>query len=96
MKAKSNFAVLLLVFLSSCMAHSHIVGQGPLGSVEIEQKQYYMFFGLIELNEVDTKKMARPHTNYEITTCFTMSDIFLAAPFLVPFTIIRRTVSVRK
>ena len=52
-----------------------------------------MFFGLLDLNEVDTQRLAGDLTSYRITTRWSFTDILLT-PLLLPLTVTSRTVTV--
>ncbi len=95
-KCKHLRAALLLAVLpaTGCVAHSHTVGLGAVGAGETVERQYYMFFGLVGLNTVDTQRMAPDLTSYTVETRFGFVDL-LWSPFLLPFTMTSRTVVVR-
>ncbi len=92
---KAVITMILACFLWSCMIHRHTVHSGALGNTEVRKGQWYLFYGLLPLNNVDTRKMAKPHTSYEITTEITFTDILVSA-ILSPLTIMRTSVIVRK
>lgn len=85
--------LVLLVCPSACLVHEHRVGLGPVGVGEAAARQYYLFFGLVRLNNVDAQRLAVGKTSFSVRTGFTFVDILLA-PFLAPFTITTRTVAV--
>lgn len=87
-------ALSALFATTSCMSHTHRVGLGPTGLGETSARQYYILFGLIEANEVNVQRMAADLTSYSIETGYSFVDMLLA-PFLLPFTITTRTVTVR-
>ncbi len=71
MKKIKFFAMVLLVssiFLTSCDSINHIVGTGAKGSTSEQAKQWYILFGLVPLNSVDSKAMAGGATDYTINT----------------------------
>ena len=80
--------------LAGCASHTHVVGLGPTGTGETSARQFYIFFGLIALNEVDTQRMAPELTSYEVRTRIAFVDLLLA-PLLLPLTATSRTVTVR-
>lgn len=88
--------VLLLCWLNgaSCCSHEHIVGLGPTGSGEFTERQYYLFFGLLPLQEVNTQNLAQNLTSYSVETRFSLMDLLLF-PVLLPLTGASRTVTVR-
>lgn len=85
---------LAAVLASSCVSHSHTVGLGATGTAESSVRQYYLLFGLVSLNSVDTQRMAPDLTSYSIETSFGIVDL-LWAPFLAVLTMTTRTVVVR-
>lgn len=85
----------MLSLLGGCVAHEHRVGLGPTGIGSEQDRQYYLFFGLVRLNEVDARRMADNLTSYSIATKFGLLDL-LMAPLLLPLTITSRTVTVTK
>ena len=56
------------LFLIGCSTHIHTVGTGPQTGVKNTARQYYLLYGLIPLNSVDTDGMAGSVANYEIQT----------------------------
>jgi PBP1b-binding outer membrane lipoprotein LpoB len=97
MKAKKSFlAIILLVFLlSSCMTLTHVVGNGGSSGVATEQKQWYALWGLVPINQVDSKAMAGGATNYTIKSQVKFLDYVISA-FTSIVTINLQTVSVTK
>jgi hypothetical protein len=97
MKSKKTFlGILLLVFLlSSCMTMTHIVGTGGSSGVSSEKKQWYALWGLVPINEVDSKALAEGATNYTITTQSKFVDCVISA-FTSAVSVNVQTVSVRK
>ena len=91
-------AVLLIVgilFVIGCAAHVHKVGNGAQGSDITEARQWYVLWGLVPINDVDTNTMAAGVTDYEITTQYTALDAIISA-VLSEISISCRTVTVRK
>lgn len=82
------------LFFSGCVTHQHTVGLGPTGTNETSVRQYYIFFGLMQLNEVNVQRMSSDLTSYSIDTRFSFTDL-LFSPVLLPFTVTSRTVTVR-
>ena len=93
-------AVVLIIIVSSlfligCSTHIHTVGSGPqTGQVETA-RQWYILFGLIPLNTVDTGSMAGGAANYEIKTSQEALDIIIGIPAAY-ITVKSRTVTVTK
>ena len=85
---------LVALLAPGCMVHSHSIGLGATGAGEQVARQYYCFFGLVRINEVDAQRLAPELTSYSVETKFGLVD-FLLAPLLLPLTGTSRTVVVR-
>ena len=82
--------------LSACHVHVHRIGLGPAQNVVVsEKRQFYMFFGLFELHDMDTGEVTADITSYEIRTEKSFTD-WLLMPFLLPLTVTSRTVTVTR
>ena len=57
-----------ILLLSACSTHSHVVGDGPQTGVTETARQYYVLFGLVPLNKVDTNSMIGGATDYKLET----------------------------
>lgn len=79
---------------SACVSHQHTVGLGPTGTGMTQQRQYYALFGLWQINEVDSQRLAADLTSYSVDSRFSFVDLLLQ-PLLLPFTLTSRTVTVR-
>jgi len=88
-------AILFLVIIVGCSAHIHTIGKGAQGNDEIENRQWYILFGLVPLNEVDTKEMSGGAENYEIKTEQSALDIVMNI-FTGMISVYSRTVTVTK
>lgn len=77
-----------------CMAHKHVVGLGPTGLGEVSKRQWYFFFGLVNLTEVNVQNMAGNLTGYTVETEQSFTDLLLL-PLLLPLTVSTRTVTVK-
>jgi len=86
---------LLVLFLTSCMSLTHVVGTGASSSVATEKKQWYALWGLVPINEVDSKAMAGGASNYTIKSKVKFVDYVISA-FTSAVTINVQTVSVLK
>jgi hypothetical protein len=95
----SKFSAVLLIvgilFVIGCAAHVHQVGKGAQGNETMEARQWYVLWGLVPINEVDTNIMAGQTTDYEITTTITPLD-FIINVFTGIVTVYSRTVTVQK
>ena len=86
-------ACMLLVI--GCATHVHKVGNGAQGNDTTEARQWYILWGLVPINEVDTNAMAGGASDYEITTSATVIDILIGA-VAGSVTVSTRSVSVRQ
>ncbi len=79
----------------ACYTLNHTVGSGAKSGVETEKRQWYILFGLVPLNEFDSKELAGGATDYKVQTEWTPIDILInLVTGLV--TISSRTVTVTK
>ena len=75
--------IISMLFIS-CATHLHHVGHGPQTGTKVTSRQYYLLYGLVPLNSVDTNEMAGIDskgnfiTDYEIKTQTGPIDIALA------------------
>ena len=83
---------LALVLLTACQVHSHRIGGGATGSGEESARQFYILFGWLPLNDVDTQRMTADLSSYEIRTEFSAIDLLLTPLLLL--TVTSRTVTV--
>ena len=69
-----------MIFIG-CAAHIHTVGYGPQTGVKATARQYYLLWGIVPLNTVDTNEMVGTDINgnqienYEINTQYGALDI---------------------
>jgi len=88
-------AVFLTVALGGCFTQKHTIGNGGTGQTSVSQKQWFLLFGLIPLNDVDGGKMASGATDYTIQTQMSFVD-FLISIVTQYVTIQPRTCTVTK
>ena len=75
--------IVSMLFIS-CATHLHNIGYGPQTGIKVTSRQFYLFYGLVPLNSVDTNEMAGIDlsgnyiTDYEIQTQTGPIDILLA------------------
>lgn len=86
--------ILLVVFIG-CSTHNHVVGNGSQDGSSVSTKQWYILWGLVPLNDVDTKAMAEGSSDYEIKTQSSFIDIIIGI-FTGIVTISPRSVTVTK
>ncbi|MDE0638791.1 MAG: hypothetical protein OXI43_23365 [Candidatus Poribacteria bacterium] len=88
-----------VLFIVGCAAHVHNIGDGPprpsRPQEEIVERQWYLLWGLVPINEIDTNDIAGDATDYQIVTSMTVVD-WLVAVVLSPASIYSRTVVVKK
>ena len=76
-KAVVMIMIVSSLFLIGCSTHIHTVGTGPQTGVSNTARQYYLLYGLIPLNSVDTGAMAGGAANYEIQTQVGPMDVVI-------------------
>ena len=88
-KVKVNSVVALFalgIILTSCNATMHTVGTGgkgdckSVGQYDAKKKQWYLFWGLLPLNKVDSKDLAGGAQNYTVRTTTSFGDGLIAIP----------------
>lgn len=94
-KTISLLLVIALLALAGCSAHIHKVGDGPQNNEMQQQRQWYILWGLVPLNEVNTNAMAGDATDYEIRTETAPLDVIMNI-FTMYVTVNSRTVTVTK
>ena len=73
----SLLSFVLLSGVNGCFTAQHRVGAGAQGSATIEERQWYAIWGLIPINRVDSQRMARGATDYDVTTEMNVLDIII-------------------
>ena len=76
-KAVVMIMIVSSLFLIGCSTHFHTVGTGPQTGVSNTARQFYLLYGLIPLNSVDTGAMAEGAANYEIQTQVGPMDVVI-------------------
>ena len=92
-KLSAVVMILLALFVVGCSTHTHMVGAGPQTGEEITARQWYILWGLVPLNEVDTAEMAGGAADYMIETQTTPLDVIIGIPAAY-VTVSSRTVTV--
>jgi hypothetical protein len=85
----------LSLALSSCYTLTHTVGDGARGGQVTAQKQWYALWGLVPINNVDSKAMAGGAENYTIKSEVTFID-YVITFFSSVVTVTVQTVEVQK
>ena len=105
----ARLALLLLLLcvppgLTSCHVTTFSVGMGSNCVHQETMQQYYLFFGLIRLNEVDIQRVVGDLTSYDVEVGFSYHDgvwtwaslgDFAVSLVLLPFTVTRQAVTVK-
>jgi hypothetical protein len=78
-----------------CSTHVHTVGAGPQSGQVSSARQWYILWGLVPLNTVDTNAMIGGASDYEIKTSTAPLDILIGIPAGY-ITVKSRTVTVAK
>ncbi|MFP4460563.1 MAG: Bor/Iss family lipoprotein [Candidatus Zixiibacteriota bacterium] len=88
------FSLLLVMLLfAGCYSHTHIVGRGAQSNQIMQARQWYILFGIVPLNFVDSQAMASGTSDYTIHTASTPPDFFINI-FTSIITVQSRTVTV--
>jgi hypothetical protein len=96
MKLAKVFApLLILALLASCTAHVHKIGAGSQKGDVVKKKQWYVLFGLVPLNNVDSAVLAGDAKDYQIKTVYNVDDVLISF-FTSYVTISCRSVEVTK
>ena len=94
-KLSAAFLIVAMLCVIGCTTHIHTVGKGPQGYEVEQERQWYVLWGLVPMNKIDTREMAGDATDYEIVTSETPLDVIInLVTGLV--TISTRSVTVRK
>lgn len=87
--------VVFMVMLVGCSAHTHIVGDGAQGMQQQEARQWYILWGLVPINDVNTQMLAGNADDYTIHTETSFLD-FVINIFTQWVTVTSRTVTVTR
>ena len=93
--------IISMLFIS-CATHLHTVGHGPQAGVKATARQYYLLWGLVPINTIDTNEMAgldingKQIENYEIQTQVGPLDVVInsVSLFTIGMILTSRTVTV--
>ncbi len=86
---------LVLVATPACYTFKHTVGNGPTSGMKSQEDQWFILWGLVPLNSVDSKALVGSASNYRVTTQFTPLDVIISA-FTGWITIHKQTIVVEK
>jgi hypothetical protein len=90
-------SLLAASLLSGCFTMTTTVGAGPTSvpPKEAYRHQWFAFFGLFPMDDLDSKSLSGGAKDYRVTTEFTFEDVVVSA--LTSFaTFYRQTVIVEK
>lgn len=87
--------VAFLMVLTGCTMHTHVIGNGAQQGVKMEKRQWYALWGLVPINDVDSKVMSAGAQDYTIETQQAFLDVVINI-FTGWVTIYSRTVTVTK
>ena len=87
--------MLTILFVFNCSTHIHTIGDGPQTGEIKKERQWYILWGFVPLNDVVTNKMAGKETDYEIKTEMEPVDLVITF-FTQIITVNCRTVTVTK
>jgi hypothetical protein len=74
-KFRTLLLALTIAFtISSCYTLEHTVGTGAKGNSATTQRAWYILWGIVPLNKVDSKAMAGGASNYQITSQVSFID----------------------
>ena len=90
-----SILILMTFALSSCYVMNHTVGEGAKGNTEVVQRQWYVLWGLVPLNDVSTVSMAGGAEDYNIEVKQSFIDAIIGA-FTGAITIAPLTITVTK
>ena len=97
-----TITLIISMLFISCATHLHTVGYGPQIGVKATARQYYLLWGLVPLNTVDTNEMVGTDINgnqiedYEIQTQVGPLDVVINSVsfFTIGMILTSRTVTV--
>lgn len=89
------FLVVLALCWVGCAAHTHKIGNGAQTNKAEKKRQWYILYGAVPLNEVNTAEMANDTRDYTIKTELSPLDVVMNF-FTEWVTVISRTVTVTK
>lgn len=94
--------LLALPTMTSCHVTTLRVGMGNNGIKQESMHQYYLFFGLVRLNDIDIQRVVGDYTSYDVEAGFSYRDgfwesigDFMVSMLFLPLTVTRQTVTVK-
>jgi len=95
---KKCISIVLLIsvlVVLGCATHIHTIGKGPSQGATVEARQWYVLWGLVPINQIDSKKMAGEAKDYQIQTQASPLDVIINI-FTTYVSVTSRTVTVTK
>ena len=97
-----TITLIISMLFISCATHLHTVGYGPQIGVKATARQYYLLWGLVPINTIDTNEMAgldingKQIENYEIKTQVGPLDVVINSVsfFTIGMILTSRTVTI--
>lgn len=65
--------------LSACMTVEHTVGQGAQGPQTATERQWYVLWGLVPINKVNSQQMAQGKADYTVKSEVQPLDVIINA-----------------
>ena len=90
-----SLVLAFILLTAGCMAHMHKVGAGEQQGIPVQERQWYVLWGLVPINNVDSHAMAGGATDYTIRTEQSALDVIINI-FTGVVTVYSRTVTVMK
>lgn len=81
--------------LTGCFTQRHVVGDGPQTGVVEEARQWYVLWGLVPINDVDSAELANGAYDYEIKTEHNALDVIIGI-FTGVISVYPRTVTITR
>jgi len=93
--ACSILVLCTLLPLAGCFTMTHQVGTGGTHTSDQDERQWWILWGLVPLNDVDSRAMAGGATDYTVKTEWSPIDVILNI-FTSFVTVYSQTVTVTK
>jgi len=85
----------MMIVMIGCSAHLHVIGGGAQSGQTMQARQWYVLWGLVPINNVDTNMMSGGASDYTIKTEQSFLDVVINI-FTSMVTVYSRTVTVTK
>ena len=78
---KKSFVLVLVLCIAmvagGCMTNIHVIGTGAKGGNVEQERQWYVLWGLIPINKIDSKEMAKGAKDYTIKSEQSALDVIM-------------------